>query len=362
MAVVTRISLPEDFYDITSALLLRQPEPQYLHAILAKNALGAKLNGNASYGLPGRGGPASGASLPDVTAHRLILSDPIASEAIMAVNEGTVGHTIRMNRPKFSNTTYTEVSREVSSGSTISTTPIDLQMEQVPLTIKRFAGPYDSTNSRVAPIAIDEFDAKRSVHDLVEYRGMHLVRDFDKFLDSVMVLLFDSVTAANVVYPTGMTSDNSATTADAFPLDVNTLFRSEELLASSHIPRFSDGTYATVLTSRQVRELKDDDQFARYAQFQGAGLNPLLPGFVGKVGKLMVYESNTLTTASNGSSVAIQYGQMFGPGKVGFAVSEMPRVLMSTDDNYGLQSKVIWEMEGGFANLDNRFGCSVRSS
>lgn len=362
MPAVTRISLPEDFYDITSALLLRQPEPQYLHGLLAKNALAFKLNGGHGYGLPGRGGPASGASVPNVDEHRLVLSDPIATEAVVAVNEGAVGHTIRLNRPKFSNTTYTEASREVSSGSTISTVPIDLQMEQVPLTLKRFSGPFDQTNNRVAPIAIDEFDAKRAVHDLVEYRGMQLVRDFDRWLDAVMVLAFDSVASANVVYPTGMSTDNGATTVDAFPLDVTTLFKAEELLAGSHIPRFSDGTYACVLTSRQIRELKDDDQFARYAQFQGPGLNPLLPNFIGKVGKLMIYESNTLQQVLNSSSVAIHYGQMFGPGKVGLAVSEMPRILMSTDDNYGLQSKVIWEMEGGFANLDNRFGCSIRTS
>lgn len=118
-------------------------------------ALNADLNANAGLALAGR--PAIGdsgvdyASLEDMKT--ALEPDPIYKEAVAVVSElgKAPGHTVRINRPAFANTTYTLASREVSSGTSISTTPIDVTSEQVSVTLKRIAGPYDSTNSRVAP-------------------------------------------------------------------------------------------------------------------------------------------------------------------------------------------------------------------
>lgn len=362
MAVITRASLPEEFFDITSAQLLLQPEPQYLHAQLAKMAIASDLATPGAIGfMPGRTAGSDGAPYAMPNDGRLVLSDPIYGEAISAiVGLGQApGHTIRMNRPRFTDSTYTEASREVTSGSTISVVPLDVGSEQVACTIKRFAGPYDGTNSRVAPYALDEFDAKMSVHKLAAMIGLHLKRDFDKWLDAVLVALY--ATVSTTVRPVGTTADNDATTADAFPLDVNTLFRVEETLDTANIPVFANGRRACILHPRQIRELKDDSQFGRYAQYDKA-MNPLFTSYVATVGKLDVFVSNTLTTSSNSSSITIYRGQAFGPGKVGMGVGQMPRVLHSSDDNYGLQAKVIWEFEAGFVNLDQRFGVLVSST
>jgi hypothetical protein len=359
MAVITRASLPEEFYDITSAQLLLQPEPQYLHAQLAKMAVASDLAVPGSVGLPGRDAGAQGAAYASPSDGRLMLSDPIMGAAITAiVGLGSApGHTIRMNRPKFTNSTYTEASREVASGSTISTTPLDLDSEQVAVTIKRFAGPYGTAN--VQPYALDEFDAKMSVHKLAGMIGLHLKRDFDRWLDAALVALY--AVCDDTVRPVGMTNDDSASTADAFPLDVNTLFRAEETLDTDNIPAFANGRRACVLHPRQLRELKDDAQFGRYAQYD-KNVNPLFQSYVTSIGNLDIFKSNTLTTSTNSSSVVVYRGQVFGPGKVGLGVGQMPRVLHSTDDNYGLQAKIIWEFEAGLVNLDNRFGCLVSST
>ena len=47
MPVISRASLPEEFFDITSAMLLIQPEPQYMYAQMWKSALGAALPARA---------------------------------------------------------------------------------------------------------------------------------------------------------------------------------------------------------------------------------------------------------------------------------------------------------------------------
>jgi N4-gp56 family major capsid protein len=361
MAVIQRASLPEEFYDITSAKLLKQPEPQYLHAMLAKMAIVADLQVSA-LGMPGRGPSGQGAEYTQAGDDRYNFSDPIMSEAIMAiVGLGTApGHTIRMNRPKFTDTTYTQASREVATASTISTVPVDVSSEQVAVTVKRFAGPYDQTNARVAPYAIDEFDSKMSIHKLASIVGTHMKRDFDKWLDAVLVALFDIVASGNTLYPTGMTADNDSTQANSFPMDFDLLSRAEQKLDELNIPVFGNGRRIAIVTPRQAQQLKNDSQFARYVMFH-KDVNPIFTSYIGSVGNLDILKSNTLTTSSNSSSVSINYAQVFGPGKVGLGVGEMPRVLASSDDNYGLQSKNIWEFEAGFVNLDSRFGLSLHT-
>lgn len=362
MSVITRASLPEEFFDITSAQLLKQPEPQYLHAMLAKAAVARDLVTPGALGfMAGRTAGAQGADYAQPGDSRLMLDDGIMSEAITAVvGLGTApGHTIRLNRPKFTDSTYTEAAREVTSGSTISTTPLDVGSEQAAITCKRFAGPMGSSN--VQPYAIDEFDAKMSIHKLAGIVGLHLKRDFDKWLDSVLVLIFDSVASGNTLYPTGMSADNDSASAGDYPMDVNLLFRSELKLDELNVPMFANGRRVCVLTPRQCQQLKDDSQFARYVEFH-KDVNPMFKSYIGTVGNLDIHKSNTLRKVANTNTIDIHYGQCFGPGKVGMGVGEMPRVLNSTDDNYGLQQKVIWEFEAGFCNLDSRFGLSVRSS
>jgi hypothetical protein len=360
MPLVSRATLPEEFFDVTSSMLLQQPEPQYLYAAMWKSALGASLPSPGALGLAGRQIPQAGAALPPLDSMRLMLDDVISSAAIKVVPElgAGVGHTVRVNRPYFADSTYTIASRTVAAGASISTTPLALSSEQVPLTLLRLAGPYGE--SAVQPYGIERFDATRGVHNLSQMVGMHLQRDFDKSVDSWIVALLDL--AANAVYPSGMTAVNDATIAGAFPLDFEQLSRVEYTLENAKIPAFGDGNYVCALTPLQIQQLMNDSDAQRLAVFNPPA-NPLLAKqYYKTIGRLNIYKSQTLSTTANASSVAVQYGQAFGPGVLLSAVGELPRTAFSTSDNYGENALVIWLMYAAFGLSDNRFCVSVRSA
>lgn len=362
MGAIIRASLPEEFFDITSSMLLVQPEPQYVFAQLAKIALNVALSPDAALGfMPGRTSGEPGAPYTAAEADRLMLADPIYSEAIKFVPElgKSPGHTVRLNRPKFADSTYTEASREIASGATISTTPIDLSSEQVPVTLKRFAGPYSTT---VQPYAVDRFDAKLSVHSIASMVGAHLKRDFDRTLDTIVRALLETVTSGNIVRPSGFAADNDSTVVGDAPMDYDTLSRVEKTMDDANIPTFGNGKRLVCLNPNQLAQLKNDSQFARYAEYHPP-VNPVLSQMYFKtVGGLDVFKATTLGSSNNSSSIPIYRGIAFGPGKVGAGVGEMPRVAYSTNDNYGEQALLIWLWYAGFANLDDRFGCSIRTS
>lgn len=362
MASSSRVTLPQEFFDITSDMLLVQPEPQYLYAQLWKASVGAELGMSSALGMPGRQFGSSGASYGSLEADRLMLDNPLATGVIKSVVElgKAPGHTVRMNRPVFPNTTYTQASREVPVGSSISTTGIAAASEQVAITLKRFSGPYDSGNSRVAPYAIERFDANLALHKMVDIHGKNMKRDFDKFIDSVMVSLLDN--ASQVVRPSGMSADNDSSTAGDFPMDWNTMARAAKELDEDNIPTFGDGKRMLVITPQQKQQISDDPQFARYAEYHKE-MNPLFGGSYYKTaGDFHVFVCNTLTVSNNSNSIPIHTAHAFGPGVLGSGLGELPRVAYASEDNYGETAKVIWLLYAGFALLDNRFVLEIHTS
>lgn len=358
--VMSRATLPQEFFDITSDMLLIQPEPQYLHGQLIKMALGASLNPSDMSGImPDRGVGSKGADYGSVESDRFKLADDLYSEAVKVVPElgKGPGHTIKINRPVFANTTYTEASRLVAQGTTISTTPIDVSSEQVAITLKRFAGPYSSADSAVGPLAIDKFDAQLPIHSLVKVQGKHLKRDFDRFIDAVGVALCDLPTT--IVRPAGFSVSADSTVAGDAPMDLELLTRVETTLDSANIPMFANGKRMCVLHPRQIQQLKNDPAFQRQAVFVNSH-NPLLKSWVASCGNLDIFQSNTLSTES--STVTIYNGQCFGPGMLGVGAGNLPHVAYSTADNYGEQSLVVWLWYAGFQNLDQRFGVRIKTS
>lgn len=381
MPVISRATLPAEFFDRTSAMMLVQPEPQYLYSqfvFMADLQAELKMNPDAFSLLAGRGIDASfdGAAVKPFSENQLqlVIADKVHAEAIAVSSElakGNVGHTIRMNRPVFANSTYTAASRLISTGSTISTTPISLTAEQVSITIQRFAGPYDQANSRVAPYAIDRFDAQRSVHDLVATVGVQLQRDRMRFVDSIYASIFDSPVTSNIIFPGDPTNALAGSDASAFPsatngyrpMDVETIFRAEQKMADNFIPRFSNGKYMLVLTPQQARQLRTDPAFQRMSVFQPEN-SPLKQSYVGDLGLVEIYACSTNTVdTTTVASVSINHGIMFGPGYVGRVKDgEGCRVVDSTDDNYGETPKVVWLAYEGQSLLDNRFVVGLHSN
>jgi|GEM_PF-1300751 len=362
MNAINRATLPQEFYDITSDRLLLSPEPQYLHARLWKNALKATLSPDALLGIQvaGRQFGSNGAEYQtDVEAGRLTLSDDLMTSLVELVPEfgNGVGHTVRLNRPEFTNTVYTEASREIPSGTTISTTPVGVSASQVPVTLKRYGGPVADTSATggVRPYAVERFDGSVMKHRPAQIVGLNLKRDFDRTLDGFMVKLFDQVPSGNVVRPTGFSTDDSSTIAGDAPMSYAVLAELERAMDAANIGRLPDGKRVFIATPRQKKQLSGDAQFSRLSENHPL-FNALYAGSYWRtVGAFHVFSSNTLTTVANSSSVDINYGQAMGPGAVGCGLGSVPRVANHTNDNYGETAFVIWLMYAAFAMLDSRF-------
>ena len=362
---ISRAELPEEFFDMTSPRLLRQPEPKYLYAGLFKAALAIELGVPDAVGLGDRAIQGQGAPYTPADADRLALAQDLGFNELFAItvnHTGTPGHTLRFNRPAFTDSTYTQAARQIGSNQTISVVPITAGSEQANLTIKRFGGPYDNTNTRVAPFALDNFDASMGVHNLARFIGTHLQRDFDKTLESFWVTLIDTVSAdtTHIVYPDGMTADNDATSAGQFPATYEQLSRTSRKMDEANLPTLGDGRRVLVMTPMGKKQLKDDPQFARYAK-DFPETNPLISmGWFATIPEFHCFVSNTLTTTNNSSSVAIHKGHALAPGALFGGSGKPPRVAASTDDNYGETAKVLWLAYLSLGLADQRFGFQVR--
>lgn len=361
MADITRSSLPEEFYDLTSDMLLAQPEPQYLYAQMWLGAMAMDLAPPAAMGLSGREISGVGANYAPAEADRLRLTNELMNGVVTGRTDfkGKPGNMIRFNRPQFANTTYTEASRLITDNQSISTVTQNVGSEQVSLLLKRFAGPYDQANSRVAPFGIDAFWAQMGLHKVASMVGTHLKRDFHRFIELVQVALLD--TASVVVRPKNMTADADATSQDQYPLDYETISRAEKLADEANLPVFPDGYRILVLHPQQLHELKGDPDYTQASQFMPQ-YNVLFPSYVTSIGKLHIHKSTTLDTDVNGSSVTIYKGHLLCPGVLLGGMGRPPTVRASTDDNYGESEKVIWLGDMAFGMADNRFALSVRSS
>jgi hypothetical protein len=354
---ISRFTLPENFYDITSSKLLVQPEPQYLFAGLFLSAIGTSLPIPSGFGLDGRQVPSAGAAYASADRDRLMMAQALPGSlfALGVDFSKTPGQTIRINRPSFTDSTYTQASRKVAPGATISTTAIGISSEQTHLVLERYAGPYSST---VKPYAIESFDANMGIHSATSMVGTHLKRDFDKFLDAVHVTLGDSGTA---LYPEGMSADNDATTAGSFPMTLEQVSRVEQEMDEDSLPTFPDGSRLLVLSPYQWKQLKHDPEYEAQAEFHKE-FNLLYPNYVGSVGKFHIFKSTTLSRPTNSSSVAVHRAIAMAPGGFMGGMGRPPRVASSTDDNYAETVKVIWLADLAFGIADSRFFYSVRSA
>jgi hypothetical protein len=358
MPALSRVQMPENFYDITSSMLLTAPEPQYLYADLFKRACGASLEVPGELGLPGRSIGGVGAQYSAAERDRLALANRMSGDVFATTVDfkGMSGSTIRINRPIFTDSTYTAASRLIAGGTTISTTPISPKSGQNNLTLYRYGGPYDTA---VQPYGIEAFDASMGVHKAASIVGTHLKRDFDKFLDAVWVTLFDL--GATTTYPEGMSADNDATTAGSFPFTFEQLGRTERLMDVANLPTFGDGFRLLVLTPVQVEQLGLDGNYNSRAK-EFPQYSSIFPNYVASVKKFHIFKSTTLTTTNNSSSIAIQGGHAIAPGAGMGGIGRAPRVAPNTNDNYGETALVIWIADLAFALANNSFVYKVRSS
>lgn len=359
---MARYDLPENFFDKTSDMLLVKPEPQYLYAQMWLGAMKAALTPPDALGNPGRAISGAGGAYTNAETDRLALSNPMMTEVIAAAVDFSKGpgNTIRINRPLYANTTYTDASRKVLEGATISTTAITVGSQQTHLTLFRYGGPYDSTNSRVAPYAIEAFSANMGVHNVADIVGQQLKRDCHRFIDAAQIVLLDL--ASTTVYPDGMSSVDDATYVGHYPFTLEQLLRAEESADTANLPTFSDGYRAAVLTPTQVRQLSLNPTFLNQSALHPE-YNALFPAsYVRSINKLHIFKSTTLATTVNTSSINIHRGHILSPGALLAGMGRPLHVASASDDNYGETAKVIWLGDLAFGLADNSFVISVKSS
>jgi hypothetical protein len=360
MATIDRASLLQEFQDTTSARLLKQPEPPYIYTRLWMDALMATPPSVDSLGRPGDAfGMGDYASFDEQMA---AVEQNVFKEAFEVVQEigKKPGHTVRLNRPAFTNSTYTLASRRIPSGSTISTTGLSVTSEQVSLTLERFGGPYGT--SEVQPLSIERFDAMLSIHGMAKLCDMHLVRDLHKWQHYVIATLLDLASTSNNVFPGNKTATTDFVTAGDGPMSWDMVLKTARILSDASIPTFSNGKWAMVLNPRQVEQLSGDPAYQRLSEFH-PGFNSLFQGsYVKTAGDFNIFRTPALNTGTNATpepDVTYYKGHAFGPGILGSGVGDMPRVARSNVDNFGETDLIIWLLYSAYGLLDNRFGAVI---
>lgn len=360
---INRGSNPQEYYDITSPILLKTPEPQYPYAALAKSALALELVSSDTLALtPAHALTFAGANYSNIQEGRANLCDPLYKEAIFTVADlgKPPGHTIRFNKPRFLDTKYELADRRLPQNGTISLTPMSVGSDQVSITIDEFGGPYDPAQNAVAPFGLQRLDSAVSLHNLASFVDLHMRRDFDKFLDYTFVKLFD--TASNIIWSNGMTSDDDATSPTHALMDWPSILSAVERLRTTHVDTFPNGHYILSMDSHQYTSLQMDASIVNQIKYYKE-LNPILaPYYRGSLGLVDIFECNTLTVKTNANGYKIHYAQVFGPSMVGFGVSGVPKVAVSSQTDYGRKAFPIWMMMAGFSVFDSRFGVSLRTT
>lgn len=370
---LSRAQIPVEFYDITSPMLLRAPIPQFPHAKMIISALNAGLasaEGKIALPLPGRnvsGGV--GNAYPALDEYELMISSPIPRQAIQVVNDfrpeaKSPGHTVRYNRPKFTNTTHTPASRLAPAGTQIGTTPVPIQAEQVALSVNRYVGPYSSTALAPGPFAIDVFDARYSLHQFEKIVDQQFKYDYHKTLDTWGVSLFDSAPTANILWAGGATADNDLSGENSHPFDWRLLKRTSRKMDENNVPRFEDGKRICIMTPLQEEQLVTDPEYQRLSKDTKDGtLNPLFrDSYVASVMDWHLFKSSTLTQTANSSSINVHYAQAFGPEAVGWGLADLPAIMPNTNDNYGQTVFAVWIAFMAFGVLNENFLYSLRTS
>jgi len=354
---VERVNIPAEFYDRTSSMLLKKPEPQYLYATMMKRALDAELTVPEQLGHIGRELGGVGADYAEVNDGRLALESDMISENVFAVNikmDGEPGHTVRINRPLFTDSTYTEASRTIGKDKSISTTPLVITSEQNSITLKRIGGPY---GTEVQPYSLDGLDTQLGVHKASKIVGLHLRRDFDKTLEAITTAILDTGTA---LYPRGFTADNDFATSGSSPLSFEFLSYIERYMDDRNLPVLPDGKRIFVSPPAGAESLKMDRNYQRLSEFHPQ-FNALFPGaYFRTIGNFHIFKSTTLSKPNNSSSVPIYRGHAIAPGCLGTAMGKPPKTAYSNDDNYGETAKIIWLAYMGFKLLDSSFVYTAR--
>jgi len=368
-------SLGADFLDRLADEFLLAPDADYVFARFLFSAMTAKgFNGVDGIDVylaqfkDGRGGPRGILSnMPEAMAAGLggplLLSNlnfPDMFEIVTDPSKAQEGETIKINRPKFLDSSTTASQYRISPTEALfgsaGQTP---GMDQVTVTIFENAGPVDSGGTR-KPINLAEFTRKMSRHDLLAYVGNLLRQNRTQMVHYWVQSLIKSAAEANtggITYPTGITAKADFTGSGNEPFSLGMLFEGAAALANRKVPGIN-GTnrYLSVLDERQYTSLKSDNEFQRLSEFHPE-YNPLFPGYKRTIDNVVVCTSNAMTqeTTLGGGAVTGNCGYIMAPKLLGYGSAQEAMIRRDTADDGGRFNRVGWNAYEGMEVLDKRF-------
>jgi hypothetical protein len=370
MSSINRGTLPVNFVDsISMGMRLPQPEPQYL---FAQMAVGAMLRqGAIDMGLDnaqrfvkvtaGGGGEAVPPALDMLARAGDMYPEALTYIADFGLGKGD---TIKLRRPQYSGGGYDESSREVKPDVPTSTVGQLIKGEEVPIVLKEYEGPYDAANSRVAPYIVRDFDAryKANKDSLAQLVRLHLLRDYIKWLDSVVRNRFRAT--QYITYADAVANVLSFTAGAGHTINFETLIAARTALSNREWQYFPNGRYVCLVPTAFNSQMVGDPDYRELSANHADGRNQLF-GYITSVQNMDIFECTTLKTYAAGDTVpgdgnavptgaTVYEGLIFGPGAVGMGEAMPPTCFDADDTNYGKEAKVLWRSIQAFQTLDER--------
>jgi N4-gp56 family major capsid protein len=329
MAITKSSDLPQEFVDQLSAELLLEPDTQYVFATLAGAARAGAMDIPGM--IAGQGQKNLAAAMNNGTGTPRWL-DPrwmaVAGSFAKVVAEPTQpGKVILIDQPRYLNGLFSIASRQLTEGTRISANPQAISMGQVSLTIREYAGPHDG--SAVAPVGITDFATRRAVHNMVQYVGLLLRRDRNKWMDSVII---DTLLLSTNLTTPGGTAEASLTAGSKLTDAV--LASALRSLQERGVPPFANGMYMLVLSPKHLEDLRDDARFRESARYLGPE-GPMVTGHIANWGGFMLMTSTNipLDAVGSGGAVAGYQALAFGPEAFGWAIGMDVEARRSKDDD-----------------------------
>lgn len=372
MPSINRGTIPQNYLDsINLGMRLPQPEPQYLFAkmaVQAQLAAGAmEVNAGTAVNYVRMMSEGGGQPVPDALVQMARAADTYPG-AVMFVDAfgKNEGDTVKMRRNIYDGGGYDEASREVKTDVPTTTTGIAIRAEEVPIVLKQFEGPYDTTNSRVAPFPITQFDAKYRANkdQLAGLVRHHLLRDYIKWLDTVIRNRFRAT--SNITYADGVTNVLSFTLGAGHSATLDMILKARKAVSDRERAPFANGRYMALVPTQFNVDMVQDPVYRDLSAQHGMGQNPLF-GYLASVQDVDIFECTTLKTYAPGDTVPndgqvvpagagnnVYEGLIISPESVGFGQADPPMVFEADDTDYQKAVKVIWRSTQAFQTLDDR--------
>jgi hypothetical protein len=371
MPSINRGTLPQNYLDsVNTGMRLPQPEPRYMFArmaIQAQMAAGAlEVNADNVRHFVKLMAASGGQEVPQELDQMAVAADlyPGAIQYVDAFGKNE-GDTIKFRRDIYEGGGYSESARMVKTDVPTTTSGIALKMEEVPIVLQQYEGPYDTVNSRVAPYPITQFDAKYRANkdSLVSLTRRHLLRDYIKWLDTVIRDRFRAAT--NITYADGVSNVLSFTAGAGHSATLDMMLKARKALADRERGSFRNGRVIALVPTQFNVDMVQDPVY-RDLSAQHAGKNPLFQ-YLATLNDIDIFQCTTMKTYAPGDTVptdgnAVPAGAgnnvyealMITPGSVGFGQADPPMVFESDDTDYQKAVKVIWRSTQAFQTVDER--------